>query len=861
MKKYSKEEWRKMQDEKKDKLFNRVSDIINNFQNAPENIIEYLKFNAKFHQYSNNNTILIYEQNNMARFCASYKAFKDMGYQVQKGQTGMKILVPQLLTLWFDEKHQEWKKLSESTKEEKEKVKNNEVQTKRITVFGIGTVFDIGQTDCPTSDYPKLFDVGFASETHNRLYNAVVNFAESRGITVKEQFFPSITQRGYYSRNDNLIAISDKLEDSMKLSVITHELSHALMHNKPEAAELPMEQKEIEADSLSLMFRDHLGIAEIEDVRQSHLQAAYKAYLNWAHDNKGNMHCPELSEILDNVHNTYIDIIHDFDKSINHYLERHQQSLNVNNGLPSQTEITVVAAYENAYSISADKSQTVWFGDLGLYETSAHYNPDTFHSVLNMAMQKLGITKKDLQSSFFSDYNQLKTYFSILSSAEQENTQFENQLEKYLNGKFKPHEYITVCSTPLVLQICDVPDLQVTVNQSTIQKIISNDNKKIPHAHDIDIEDLKQLPDQLRNPVMILNGSKPDSLVLITDITDNQDKTIIISLDINKPGFNQSVNKITSMYGKDNIVNYLSNQIQSGNLIAQNTEKSQQLLSITGLQSSRTTNVIDYTDSIYYSADFVKMPNDKMLESNHSKLKDLLIKNNESPAAVLSDEQLLKWYSFSSQINNPEELKTSLKDLLENEMKIVSIQLSSDGYQITQLDENYISQSIDNVLYASEQEAFQSALADNTISKIISWNCMLQAATNQNLNDILVSDNLKYPHIKIEWSENTAINYENRLSLSSAEKLFSEQTKINKNNGTIEETQFSFFLDNKNVFPFNISIGENNSSILEYINQQIKDLSGDISENQSFKSLTNYLQEKGFIQEQILNDDFNLLEL
>lgn len=261
------------------RLFNRVNDIINHFQNAPENIIEYLKFNAKFHQYSSNNTILIYEQNHMARFCASYKTFKDMGYQVQKGQTGMKILVPQLLTLWYDEKLQEWKKLSESTKEEKEKVKNNEVKTKRITMFGVGTVFDIGQTDCPTSDYPKLFDVGFASETHSRLYAAVVHYAESKGIAVEEQFFPSITQRGYYSRDNNLIAISDKLEDSMKLSVITHELSHALMHSNPEAAELPMEQKEIEADSLSLMLRDHLGITEIEDVRQNHLQAAYKLIL------------------------------------------------------------------------------------------------------------------------------------------------------------------------------------------------------------------------------------------------------------------------------------------------------------------------------------------------------------------------------------------------------------------------------------------------------------------------------------------------------------------------------------------------------------------------------------------------------
>ena len=341
----------------------------------------------------------------------------------------------------------------------------------------------------------------------------------------------------------------------------------------------------------------------------------------------------------------------------------------------SQTDINVVAAYENTYNISPSECQTSWFGDLNLYEPSINYNSEKFQSVFNTAIQKLGITRKELQQGTFNDYYQLRNYFSVILASELENTAFENQLNTYFNGELKPHEYITVCSTPLSMKICGVPDLQVTINQSTIQKIVSNDNKKIPHAHDLNVEDLKQLPNQLRNPVMIINGSKPDSLVLVTDIADNQNKTIIISLDINKAGFDQNVNRITSMYGKNNIANYLSKQIQEGKIIAQNIEKSQQLLSITGLQSSRTTNVIDYTNSICYSADFVKIPDDKILEKNCFKIKELLIKNNESPAEVLSNKELLQWYSFSSQIDNLDELKEALQYIDEND--IISNELSN----------------------------------------------------------------------------------------------------------------------------------------------------------------------------------------
>lgn len=568
MQKYGKDEWNKMKEEKKEQLFNQVNDIINNFQNSPENIIEYLKFNSKFHQYSNNNTLLIYSQNQFASFCASYKAFKDMGYQVLKGQKGMKILVPQILTLWYDESLEQWKKLSEATKSEKEKIKNNEYQTKKTTVFGIGTVFDIGQTDCPSSDYPKILDMGFASSKHRLLYDAVVNYAKNEGISVEEKFLPSITTRGYYTRENNSITISDKLKDNMKLSVITHELSHALIHNQPETEELPIPQKEIEADSLSLMLRNHLGITEVEDIRQDHLKTAYKKYIEWVEENKNNIYCPDLTEILSNVHNTYVNILEDFNNSIRHYLDLHK-------------------------------------------------------------------------------------------------------------------------------------------------------NIALPHP---------------------------------------------------------------SLVGKKDI--------------------------------------------------------------NKKKITDLLIKNNEFPDKILSDFSLIEWYSLSSQINDFESTKTVLQNILDDDMLIVAINNTDNSYILTKLNTDFQILPLNDKIYSSRKEVLDEVYANNSIAKLVDYQEILNSIYNQNLINISAADNLKYPHILIEWSDNPVINHEDRLSLTDAENLFSDQAKINCDKGILEKIHFSLLLNNLDTYSFTIDIGESNGfGIIDYIKQHLNKIESDISENYSLQNLQRYLKE------------------
>lgn len=876
MQKYSKDEWKKMKEEKKEQLFNQVNDIVNNFQTSPENIIEYLKFNSKFHQYSNNNTILIYSQNPSASFCASYKAFKDMGYQVLKGQKGMKILVPQILTLWYDENLEQWKKLSEATKTEKERIKNNEYKTKKTTIFGTGTVFDIGQTDCPASDYPKIFDMGFVSAEHNLLYDAVTNYAQNKGIIIEEKFLPSITTRGFYVREYNSITISDKLRDSMKLSVLTHELSHALIHSQPEAAELPVPQKEIEADSLSLMLRSHLGITAVEDVRQDHLKTAYQKYIEWAEENKNNIHCPDLPEILNNVHNTYVNIIEDFNNSINHYLDLHKEvtppHLSLEEylgklGLSSPVDDFMIDKiklphgqskyYEKKMKSDARASSKEYHDkrnaaikeyqakvkageiieptNLERYmKTSAGHPDNASVQAAQRVLEKRGYIQ-DNEGNWIK--NDLKTT---------DNTKdFSQTIDEFLNGKINPYAQIFVCKTTEAMKICGADDLDVIINQSTLRKIMSTDSSKYKHPHNLDANIVKSIPAELSNPIMILKGSEASSIVLISNLTDEKNQNIIISCRLNSDKSIYEVNQITSIYPKDNIKNYIDKQLRSNNLIGCNKKIANSMLKSLGLQSSKVEASIDYSYIISGTDKIVNSKQKSNIEDIKKKeIYNLLIKNDEFPDKILSDNSLIQWYSLSSQTNSFDLTKNMLKDILNNDMEIVAINNTGNGYILIKLDADFQLNPLNDKVYSTEKEALSAAYSDNSIAKLLDYNEILDSANNQNLKNISAAENLKYPHILIEWSENPVINHENRLSLSDAENLFSDHAKINCAKGAMEKTQFSLVLNSLNTYSFNIRVGDDNEhGIINHIKQHLKEMQNGIPSSKSLKTLHEYLKE------------------
>lgn len=261
-----------------DKIKQTLQGVLERYQEDPEKIAEMLAFKSRFWNYSLNNTILIQSQNPFATFVASLHDWNQKGYRIKKGEHGIKVLFPirtELIPLGEIDGKQRYRRVSDATPEQKQKIQNGELKTVTYTRFGIGTVFDISQTDCPAKDYPKFFNMGYSSQEHKTLYMTVKEYAEQKGIPVKEEDLKSISLRGAFYPEENVIRISDKLNDTERLSTLTHELGHALMHNSREAFQLPESVRELEADAVSIMLQQYFGIPLTES-RKRHFSSHYK---------------------------------------------------------------------------------------------------------------------------------------------------------------------------------------------------------------------------------------------------------------------------------------------------------------------------------------------------------------------------------------------------------------------------------------------------------------------------------------------------------------------------------------------------------------------------------------------------------
>lgn len=275
-----KTDYAKQAEERKAELSNKVIECAKSFTNNPERIVEFLKFQSMFYRYSAKNTMLIESQNPTAQFCGSFKFFTDKGYSINKGEHSMQIFVPTIKT-FLETEDGDTIALGEATKQQKADYKAGKIKSFQKLYFKVGNVFDISQTNCPKSDYPKFLDLGYSSEQHAELIEALKKFSvEKLNCPVHEDAYSSVTVRGMYNIETNEIKISKNFDDTTKLSILSHELGHAILHSKYTQlgkTEIPTVQKEFEADAVSVMLYHRFGI-ELTDSRQSHLSSAFKEY-------------------------------------------------------------------------------------------------------------------------------------------------------------------------------------------------------------------------------------------------------------------------------------------------------------------------------------------------------------------------------------------------------------------------------------------------------------------------------------------------------------------------------------------------------------------------------------------------------
>ena len=252
-----------------DKLKAQALEMVENYKKDPKMIAELVDFRSKFYRYSLNNTILIEKQNPHATYVASFKGWKSRGYNVNKGEHGIRIMAPFEVT--YFKRGDNWVNVRRASRAELDRIYRHEVETRKATYFTIGHVFDISQTNCPPKDYPRYYSMGYESVAHAALYDALKDFAMKSGFDVVEKKIDSIALRGYYQPGDNSITINDKMADSEKLATMIHEFSHGLMHK---TTTQPTAVAEFEAECLTNMLLHRLALP-VTETRKDYLATYY----------------------------------------------------------------------------------------------------------------------------------------------------------------------------------------------------------------------------------------------------------------------------------------------------------------------------------------------------------------------------------------------------------------------------------------------------------------------------------------------------------------------------------------------------------------------------------------------------------
>lgn len=226
-----------------------------------------------------------------------------------------------------------------------------------------------------------------------------------------------------------------------------------------------------------------------------------------------------------------------------------------------------------------------------------------------------------------------------------ESKEFERRMESCLNNRGEVTEPIPIGKTPNALVISGADGkLNVIINPSTIKKCMSDSAARY-HGHGLTADIMKRLPDELRNPVMIFKGAHQNSLVAVTALKDKKKDVIIVAVDLNVRSVWCDVNRVTSAYGKKNVCNYIKKQFETGNLVAVNVEKANEMLHSLGLQLPQENTFISFDNSIAYTMANVKYPDEMDNQKNYKK-ENKAMENN-----VMEQTQETKKTLFSVEQN------------------------------------------------------------------------------------------------------------------------------------------------------------------------------------------------------------------
>lgn len=205
-----------------------------------ETLLRFLEFQARFHEYSFRNCLLIAMQNSNATYVAGFQRWKELGRFVKKGEHGIMILAPILRRSKAEDDgpHNPDSEMSEDAK--------------TVCGFRAVYVFDVSQTE--GQELPEFSRVD--GDPGEKLM-LLAELVRERGIEL--DYAPNLGGADGRSEGGK-ITLREGLDAAEEFAVLAHELAHELLHRTERRQETTRRIRELEAESVSFVVSKAVGL-------------------------------------------------------------------------------------------------------------------------------------------------------------------------------------------------------------------------------------------------------------------------------------------------------------------------------------------------------------------------------------------------------------------------------------------------------------------------------------------------------------------------------------------------------------------------------------------------------------------------
>lgn len=285
-------------------LLEKANEGIEKCFTSPEQFKELINYMSKFYNYSFRNTFLIQEQFEGALAVGSYAFWKEKGFTVNKGEKGIKILVPNRLSDYFINSKGEEVKLSKATPEEKRLIEQGEIEVRKgKLIFNQGYVFEVSQTNAKAEDLPKIFPGRWLDEevqNYDLMYKAMENIANKIGVRIIEPKGELGAVKGVSYSLTKEVALNPRNTQLQNVKTLIHELAHAKLHTIETRDNYTTNEKEFQAEMSAYSVCSYFGLDTSE--------YSFRYIKNWT---KG-VELKDKEKLINEVRETvkeYIEII------------------------------------------------------------------------------------------------------------------------------------------------------------------------------------------------------------------------------------------------------------------------------------------------------------------------------------------------------------------------------------------------------------------------------------------------------------------------------------------------------------------------------------------------------------------------